>query len=199
MKLVATLLTGALVVGGFGVGAYVKAANQPSEQKMNTTAKIISVEKAKEIALNVSHGGKITKIDLDQDDGRKEYEVEIINQDTEYDVDIDALTGKVVNVDRDVRDKDDLDDDDFDDDDFDDDNFDDDDKYELNNVSPTISLEAATKIALTKVKGTISESDLDTDNNRLVYDFEIITDNAHEAEVKVDATNGKVLKVEIDD
>ncbi|MFJ7974211.1 PepSY domain-containing protein [Peribacillus sp. NPDC096379] len=184
MKLATTILTGVLVVGGLVGGAYAMAANQPSTENMNRVSKTISIDNAKEIALGVSKGGQVTQIHLDPDNGRKEYEVEILNQDTEYDVDIDALTGKVLKVEQDVQDKADIDDEDI---------------RTLQNVSATISEESARKTALQSVKGTVTKTELDNDHNRLVYEFELMTDGNNEAEVKVDATTGKVIKVEIDE
>ena len=75
----------------------------------------------------------------------------------------------------------------------------DDDDNKLQNVSTKISLEKAKKIALAEVKGTVTEAKLDDDDNRLLYEIEILTSNHREAEVKVGATTGEVLKVEIDD
>ncbi|MBA9025966.1 PepSY domain-containing protein [Peribacillus huizhouensis] len=183
MKLAATVLTGVLVVGGLGVGAYAMAANQPSTKTMNIVSKTISKDKAKEIALGVSKGGQVTEIHLDQDHGRKEYEVEILNQDTEYDVDIDATTGKVLEVEKDDRDNADIDEEGI---------------RTLQNESPTISEESAKETALQSVKGTVTKTELGNDHNRLVYEFELMTDSGNKAEVKVDATTGKVIKVEID-
>ncbi|MFJ5624206.1 PepSY domain-containing protein [Peribacillus loiseleuriae] len=184
MKLAAIVLTGVLVVGGLGVGAYAMAANQPSTENMNIVSKTISVDRAKEIALGVSKGGQVTEIHLDQDHGRKEYKVEIVNQDTEYDVDIDASTGNILKGEQDVRDQGDMDDEDI---------------STLKNVSPAISVENAKKTALANVKGTVTKTELDSDHNRLAYEIKLMTDNGSKAEVKVDATTGKVLKVEIED
>ena len=103
MKLATTILTGVLVVGGLGVGAYAMADNQSTIQKMNIGSSTISMDKAKEIALVISKGGQVTEIQLDRDNGTKEYEVEIVNQDTEYDVDIDASTGNVLKTEQEVR------------------------------------------------------------------------------------------------
>lgn len=179
MKLVTTLLTGALFVGALGTGAYAMTDKQPTAAQTNAPSPSISESQAKEMALNATKG-EVTKFQLD--DGRKEYEMEIVNQDTEYDVKVDASTGKVLEMKLDDHG----------------DNRDDDDK-ELQTVSPKISLEEAKKIALDKEKGTVTEAKLDNDYNRLVYEIGINTADHGKVEVKVDASNGKVLKVEIDD
>ena len=46
---------------------------------------------------------------MDMDDGRMEYEVEFFSGNTEYDYDIDAATGAVVDFDTDFNDFDDFD------------------------------------------------------------------------------------------
>lgn len=70
-----------------------------------STGQTITVEKAKEIAL--SNAGlsasqvTFTKAKLDWDDGRQEYEVEFRQGRTEYEYTIDAITGAILEVDRD--------------------------------------------------------------------------------------------------
>lgn len=195
MKLVTKLLAGTLVIGGLGVSMYTTMAGnelvaaktnelvQTIDTETTTSTKVISVEKAKEIALDASKGGQVTRVHLEEEYGQKEYEIEIINQDIEYDVDLDAVTGKILKMDQDSQDNDY---------DYNDDN------YELQNVSPKISLEEAKKIALTKVKGTVVEVSVD-DDYQLVYEVEINTNDYREAEVEVDAMTGDILTVEMDD
>lgn len=73
---------------------------------------LIGEARAKEIALARTNGGRVVDIDLDWDDGTPEYEVEIINNGYEYEIEIDGYTGKILDVDRDELDDDDDDDDD---------------------------------------------------------------------------------------
>lgn len=61
----------------------------------------IGTAKAKEIALKKVGGGHVTKVEFDMDDGVPIYEVEIIKGDYEYDVEIHAKTGKILEVDKD--------------------------------------------------------------------------------------------------
>lgn len=64
----------------------------------------IGIDKAKEIALQdlgVSEADvKITKAKLDYDNQKMVYEIEFINNNIEYEYDIDALTGAIIYVDR---------------------------------------------------------------------------------------------------
>ncbi len=225
MKLVTILLTSALVVGGLGAGVYSMAESQSPTIKNNTDVQAdiaeqtVSTEKVKEMALDVTEGAQVTKVQvdddadteiqnislkispeeakkialkqvngtiieekLDDDDNRLLYEFEILTSDNrKVEVKVDAMNGEVLKLEQDDR---------YDDDD-------DDNKHQ--NVSTKISLDEAKKLALAEVNGTITEAELDNDDNRLLYEIEILTSNDREAEVKVDATNGKVLKVEIDD
>jgi uncharacterized membrane protein YkoI len=62
----------------------------------------------------------------------------------------------------------------------------------------TLSPDSAIKIALARVPGgTITEAELEEEDNRLIYSFEIkVAGKSGEDEVHVDATTGDVLKVE---
>ncbi|MFD0951687.1 PepSY domain-containing protein [Virgibacillus natechei] len=57
--------------------------------------------KAEEIALN-EFDGQITELELDEDDGRLMYEIEIEDGEDEAEIEIDAYTGEilVIEIDR---------------------------------------------------------------------------------------------------
>lgn len=59
-------------------------------------AKEITYEGAKKIALKRAGGGIVTDIDLDYENGRLVYEVEVYYKGVEYEIYIDAKTGKVL-------------------------------------------------------------------------------------------------------
>lgn len=67
----------------------------------------ITADRAKELAL--AHAGVqaadavFLKVKLDWDDGRAEYDVEFYVGNTEYDYDIDAVTGAVLSFDQDIE------------------------------------------------------------------------------------------------
>lgn len=61
----------------------------------------VTLEEAKQIALDHVGGGRITKARQDFDDGRLEYEIEIRYNGLEYEIDIDATTGNIVKYDID--------------------------------------------------------------------------------------------------
>ena len=63
-------------------------------------AGLISQAQAKKAAL-ARIGGRVTDIELDRDDGRPHYDVEIVKNGREYDVKVDARSGRVRSVRRD--------------------------------------------------------------------------------------------------
>ena len=100
----------------------------------------LTKEEAKQIALDkagvTAAEATFTKAKLDYDDGREEYEFEFFANGREFDIDVDANTGRVVkfDVERSYRDFDDRYERDFDDyydDRYDDDWYDYDDRYDF--------------------------------------------------------------------
>ena len=65
---------------------------QYKKQSKELSSGRISADKAKSIALELTGGGKIIEFELDDD----EYEIEIISNGKEYEIEIDAYTGKVL-------------------------------------------------------------------------------------------------------
>lgn len=68
--------------------------NHNNNSNTNDNNSIIGAEKAKSIMLDKVPGGKIVKFEYDEDD--KEYESEIIKGNTEYEITINAITGKIL-------------------------------------------------------------------------------------------------------
>ncbi|WP_426350902.1 PepSY domain-containing protein [Alloiococcus sp. CFN-8] len=81
-----------------------KTTVQPSTN--NTTNKsVIGESKAKQIALNKAGSGyKVTNIELDEDDGRLVYELELVNGNYEISAEINAGTGAIIEWDRELED-----------------------------------------------------------------------------------------------
>jgi uncharacterized membrane protein YkoI len=175
MKLKTKLLIGTFIVSGL-LGTIACSMTDNNSQ----TAQTISEPNATEIALKELKGGLVTNSHLDENEGGYKYEVNILKGDKNYEVDVDSLSGNVLEITESALDKSNLDDI----------------KDKLQKVSPKVSSQEARAIALDQARGTITELDLDTYNNRLVYDIEISSAYHREVKVKVDAINGKVLKVE---
>ncbi len=72
-----------------------KKEQSTKEKKSETKKAIISIEEAKRIALE-AFSGEIDDIELDEEDGRLIYEVEIERGDKEAELEIDAYTGEII-------------------------------------------------------------------------------------------------------
>lgn len=169
---------------------YSKKVNIPIEKlfsvisgdikKLEKPKTIISIEKAKEIALEVVNG-KIIKIELDNldDDDGPEYEIEILGENAEYEIEIDAYTGQVKKFKKDYHDYED--------------------KEEKNSTEKPenstkkrISQDQAKKIAFELTGGgTITDFESDDDE----YEIEI-RNKGYEYEIEIDAYSGEILDFE---
>ena len=77
---------------------------QTEEKKENGASNaMLSQDAAKEIALK-EFAGTVVDLELDEDDGRKIYEIEIENGEDEATVEIDAYTGEILVLDIDIDD-----------------------------------------------------------------------------------------------
>lgn len=219
--LIGTVVTALVLGGAFIVGASNNDDSNPlraaSDHSLNNTNKIdnekITIEEAKTIALKEVNG-KVESIELEQKLDKLLYKVKIAKDNVEYDVYIEASTGKVSSVNQDDNNDDDKFDDHSADDKYDDNNDDDivgdDDGSNMKQkdssavnaintqINETISQDQAIKIAEEAVNGKMTEIKKDQDDGILQYEVELGTDRG-KAEVDVDVTTGKVLKVEFDD
>ena len=179
-----SIVTGVLVLGSI---AMVAGANQNEDKATTNGTKkdnILTNEEVIEKALTIVDG-TVTEVELERKLTGAIYEVEIKKDGFEYDLDLDAVTGKVLKKDKSTDD--------------------DDDQENLENNSTkidsnevTITKEAAIKIALKETAGTVTDVELETEDAQTFYDIEIV-DGSKEVEVKVDAITGVVLTVEQDD
>ena len=79
---------------------------QPAAPTQAQTASVISVDKAKQIALSHAgvSGASFTKVKLDTDDGVRVYEIEFKVGNVEYDYDIDASSGVIISSSSEIDD-----------------------------------------------------------------------------------------------
>lgn len=169
--------------GGSGSGAPLAGADQ-------TASGIITLEQAKEIALN--HAGQsasavyFDKLELDHDDGKQKYEIEFISGNTEYEYDIDAVTGAVLKYDWD---------------------YDDDHNHAAAGgagaASAAITSDQAKEIALNHAGQQASsvyfdKVELDYDDGVQKYEIEFVGGNM-EYEYEIDALTGAIIKYEWDE
>ena len=151
----------------------------------STTGSYIGEARAKEIALN--HAGisassaTFLRVQMDRDNGRMEYEVEFWSGSTEYDYDIDALTGEIRSYDRDIE------------------------GYNIPTQTQTgtdIGQTKAESIALSDAG--VSKSDTvflqtwrDWDDGRVIYEVEFYAGN-REYDYEIDAYTGAIISKDYD-
>ena len=80
---------------------YVANQNTTNNQTNQTT---ITEDEAKKIATDrIGGSGEFVRCELDNDDGVLKYEIEVIKDNTEYDIDADATTGEITKYEEDRR------------------------------------------------------------------------------------------------
>lgn len=169
--------------------------NKPNVPPQTDTQTLISKDAAKEAALQHAgiHADAIShyRCELDRDDGKVIYEVSFRHDRTEYEYDIDAVTGAIISWEKDH----------------------DDNKHEQNSTPPAsqpdnsqyISAQDAKTIALEKAGVTADtirdyECELDKENGTTVYEISFQVGNK-EYDFEIDAVTGEILRweSEIDD
>ena len=78
-----------------------QTTTKPSTSTSNKS--YIGESKAKSIMLGKVPGGTFTSFHLDYDDGRAEYEGELVKGNMKYDITVDANTGAIINFDSESR------------------------------------------------------------------------------------------------
>ena len=163
------------------------AAEQPITGQQPQQSASITEEQAKEIA--ASHAGVAVadltfhSVSLEEDDGRRVYDVEFYSGSTEYDYEIDAATGDILSYDNDVE------------------NF----SIPQQQGAATgsyIGDDAAKAAALQRAGLTEDQvrwekCELDEDDGRFSYELEF-SSGQHEYECEVEAFTGEILKFEQD-
>ena len=150
------------------------------------TSKFISVEEAKAAALKRASldASKVTftKAELDADDRTPHYDIEFVSGGYEYEFEIDAKSGKILEFDREREDK-----------------------KPTVDTSKFISVEEAKAAALKRAsldasKVTFTKAELDIDDRTPHYDIEFVS-GGYEYEVEVNAKNGRIIDFdrELDD
>ena len=143
----------------------------------------IGIARAREIALQ--HAGRtagevvFVESELGRDDGRLEYEIEFIYRSgstyIEYDYEIDASTGAILDTDRDAE------------------------HFHGSQTAASTSADRAKQIALAEVPGAtaanIRDFDIDEDDGRLEYEVKILY-GGREYEFTIDAATGRITERE---
>lgn len=171
-----------VAIGGGAIFAqsdlFAQAENNPS----------ISAGEAKKIALK-QLDGEIISFEYDSDDRTPHYEIDIVKNNEKIEVEVNAGTGKAVVTEREkistvkavntVKTDDTV-------------------KATDSANNPAIITEKqAIEIAQAKAKGTVTDIELDEDDNRLIYEIEI-RNGKMEYDFEIDAKTGDIIKYEED-
>ncbi len=140
---------------------------------------LLSLEEAKEKAL-AQFEGVVESIELERENGRMVYDIDIDNGSEDVDLDMDAVTGEV------LRSKTDWDDDD------------DDDRDDVRPADNLLTQQEALDIATAEFNGKLEEIELDDDDDRMIYEIEL-KNGDREAEFDIDAVTGEILDMKLDD
>lgn len=196
MKIFTAVIAGAVLIGGISVGAealknedtketlkQVQVAD-PSGEKTSVT-----LTEATEIVLAKVENGVLTEAEKDRENGRLVYEMEVENDEYEFEFKVDAENGEIIKEKREERRG----------------------KKAAtgengNTENATkneaaITVEQAKETALKEVDGKLDGIELERENGQLVYEVEVETaqNGDDDVTVYVDAITGKVLYVEWDD
>lgn len=135
--------------------------------------------------ISIEYPGKITEFELEEENGKAVYEIEIEDESREYDLKVDGDTGKVLKDEVKQRETQA--------------NQEDSKSTNENNhvKENAISVQEAEYIAVQEFPGKVTEMELDEDDGRLIYEVELI-DGDQEAEFDIDAITGEILEFEID-
>lgn len=150
------------------------AQSNPAGSQSEET--LLSLEEAKEKALT-AFGGVVESIELERENGKMVYDIDIDNGREDVDLDMDAVTGEV------LRSKTD---------------WDDDDRNVYRNSDDLLTQQEALDIATAEFNGKLKEIELDDDNGRMIYEIEL-KNGDQEAEFDIDAETGDILEMELDD
>lgn len=81
-----------------------EAQTSQETQQSQSSEPVISEDEAKEAALARSGAGEVVRCELDHDDGKAKYEIEIRDGSKEIDVEVDAVTKEILHYEEGIRD-----------------------------------------------------------------------------------------------
>lgn len=157
--------------------------NSTNKTTTNDKQGKFTLEQAREIALQHANltmeDVKFLKEEESLDDGVEKYDIEFFNDNKEYDYEIDALTGEIIEFDNEIED------------------YTKEEKVDTNNQN-TITLEEAKEIALkhaslTKDQVSFIKEEKTTDNGKEEYNIKFTYNNV-EYDYDVDSVTGDILE-----
>lgn len=161
---------------GFLARASKSLFENDSMQVNSSNKDYISKEKAVELALEkIETKATLVQVELDQDDKVAYFDVEMVDDSFEYEVEVNALSGAIMEFKKEPLNK----------------------AIPLNNEY--ITQDAAIAKALEKIgsSATLITIELDKDDTHVYYDIEM-DDNTHDYEIEVDALTGMILDFDKD-
>lgn len=205
-KVIAGALASTIAVGGtVGAVTYSDSLSKSSDQELDVNGemesqatlnanKLIGVEELEDIVLNKVNG-TIEEVELESKGKDKAYfEVEVKDGEKEYELIIDAYTGKILKVEEDADRKTDK-------------TVSDEKQVKVDvnkeenqkqsDAKEPIGKEKAIILALEAVSGKVSEIELEEDDGYYVYEVEV--KGQQDAGVTIDAYTGAILEVDYED
>ncbi|QNQ81088.1 PepSY domain-containing protein [Lactobacillus sp. PV034] len=180
------LAAGVTMAGALLLTATACSNNEKTEPKtaeVTKKAKVATIKLSQADAISKFHkqysGKDVKEINLKPEKNKYVYEIEGFDRTHEYEVKIDANTGKILSHKSEKSNLDQL-------------------NEQALDVDKLISRNQATKIAEKKVKGTATAWDLTHDNKKTVWEVEVTKGNKKH-EVTINAETKKVISVEKDD
>ncbi|MGP4072000.1 PepSY domain-containing protein [Piscibacillus sp. B03] len=205
-KVIAGALASTIAVGGtVGAVTYSDSLSKSSDQELDVNGemesqatlnanKLIGVEELEDIVLNKVNG-TIEEVELESKGKDQAYfEVEVKDGEKEYELIIDAYTGKILKLEEDADRKSDktvsnekqvkVD-------------VNKEENQKQSDAKEPIGKEKAIILALEAVSGKVSEIELEEDDGYYVYEVEV--KGQQEAGVTIDAYTGAILEVDYED
>lgn len=174
-----------IIIIGISLGG---CNNSAKLNNVDETNKKITIEEAKEIALKhanlTSDQVSFIRSKKDTDNGMEKYDIEFYHENKEYDYEINATDGQIIEYDYEVE------------------NYDIPQKQEQNSNISEITVDKAKEIALkhanlTSDQVSFKKVELDYDDGIKKYDIEFYFNNK-EYNYEVDSNSGDILKYEQD-
>ena len=166
-------MAGVLAIGG------VAMADDSAPSVKKQAEKLISLQEAKQVATQKVKGGIVTEIELDKDDGRYHFDIDLKDEKYEYDLEVDAYTGKIIKFEKEVEKE----------------------RKQVNKQqvksAKLLTEEEAIAVAKKRASGTVKEIELGEDDGRKVYEIEM-RDGEFKYEIELDAKTGEILEFEKD-
>lgn len=144
----------------------------PAEADLATEEPPVTAERAVEIATEAAGGGDLVQIEIDHDARARawEWQLEVVQDGTQHELDIDATTGEITEHETDTED----------------------DQDPVVDVTSPMTYSEAIEIAIGQEPGRVSGWSLDSDDGTIRYQIDIDRESGGDVEVEVDVETGDV-------